>query len=704
MTASQITTPHPEPLPHYSDQDKRATLTGLLMVFLLAALSQNIVGTAMPRIIEDLHGFNLYSWVTTAYLLASTVMVPIYGKLSDLYGRKPILIFGIVVFLLGSALCGLSGEPWLGNFMGGGMNQLIAFRAVAGFGGAALFTIAFTILADMFDPAERAKFGGFFGAIFGLSMVLGPLIGGWLTDHLSWRWTFYANLPVGLLALFMIMARMPRIGTKSGGKIDWLGALFILGTTIPLLLALTWGGTTHPWTSPIILSLFGGALVSLVLFLLVESRTKDAIIPLSLFRVPIFSASNLASFVLNIAFMGIVIFLPLYMQMVLGVSATNSGMSMLPLMLGLMGASILSGNIVARTGQYKPWIIGGTVLLVIGMYSLTSLHDNSTLMDLYWRMFLVGLGLGPSQSLFTLAIQSGVSLRELAVATSSSQFFRQIGNTIGAAIFGTLLMNNLHTEMPKYMPKLPGAQATSTNFDMGALRAASSGKGNPVQAKVKAAFDQQYGQIEAALNGDAAAQQAIRANTQLPAELKTLATGGLKAQVHTGLSAQAEAVKKALSAGEAGRNALLQSPQTPAPLKTQLSAIPAAALATPQGSAAVAAKVAAGILSQENAAYNQAKAQALATIKTKFDQQAKVLGDQIATGMKKGFTASMTKMFGDAIWFAVAGFLISLFVPVITLRSRAKPAQAAPAAPAEEAPAAQTPTPQPEGQAPANRP
>ncbi|WP_339097385.1 MDR family MFS transporter [Deinococcus sp. VB343] len=675
--APQPAAPHLEQLAYYSDQEKRITLIGLLMVFLLAALSQNIVGTAMPRIIEELHGFNLYSWVTTAYLLASTVMVPIYGKLSDLYGRKPILIFGIVMFLFGSALCGLAGEPWLGNFLGGGMNQLIAFRAVAGFGGAALFTIAFTILADMFDPAERAKFGGFFGAIFGLSMVLGPLIGGWLTDHLSWRWTFYANLPVGLLALFIIIAKMPRIGTKSGGKIDWLGALFILGTTIPLLLALTWGGTTYAWNSATILSLFAGSLVSLVLFLLVESRTKDAIIPLSLFRVPIFSVSNLASFVINIAFMGIVIFLPLYMQMVLGVSATNSGMSMLPLMIGLMGASILSGNIVARTGQYKPWIIGGTLVLILGMWTLEGLKPDTTLPDLYWRMFLVGLGLGPSQSLFTLAIQSGVSVRELAVATSSSQFFRQIGNTIGAAVFGTLLMNNLHTEMPKYLPKIPGAGVEASNFDMGALRAASSGKGNPLQTKLDEAFSAQYTQIEKALNGDVAAQKAIAANPQFPNDLKALVGGGLQAQVHAAVTRQAAGVQAALAKGERGRRALLNNPARPAQLKAAVRAIPAAALATPQAAQATAAQVAQGILGQEPQAYEQAKVQALGSIKAKFSEQAKTLGEQIGVGMKRGFTASMTKMFGDAIWFAVAGFLISLFVPVITLRSRNKPEQPA---------------------------
>ncbi len=238
----------------FTAPEKKITMIGLMVVFLLAALSQNNVGTAMPRIVEELNGFSLYAWVTTSYLLASTVMVPIYGKLSDLYGRKPILVFGVIVFLIGSALCGLAGEPWLGNFLGGGMNQLIAARAVAGFGAAALITIAFTILGDMFEPAERARFGGLFGAMFGLSTVIGPVIGGFLTDNLSWRWTFYANLPLGLLALFMIIAKMPSLSHRQGGKVDVLGTLFILTTTIPLLLALTWGGVTYPWAGGVIRS------------------------------------------------------------------------------------------------------------------------------------------------------------------------------------------------------------------------------------------------------------------------------------------------------------------------------------------------------------------------------------------------------------------------------------------------------------------
>ncbi|MBB5233574.1 MDR family MFS transporter [Deinococcus budaensis] len=665
--------------PTFSDQERKITLIGLLVVFLLAALSQTIVSTAMPRIIEDLRGFNLYSWVTTAYLLASTVMVPIYGKLSDLYGRKPVLVFGIVVFLIGSALSGLAGEPFFGNFLGGGMNQLIAFRAVAGFGGAALFTMAFAILADMFAPAERARFGGLFGAVFGLASVIGPAVGGFLTDQLSWRWTFYVNLPLGLLALFLIIARMPKLTHRMAGKIDYPGAALILTTTIPLLLALTWGGTTYPWDSARILTLFGVSAVSLVAFLLVEARTRDAIIPLSLFRIPMFSLGNLASFIMGMAFLGVILFLPLYMQLVLGVSATNSGFSMLPLMGGLILSSIVSGSVVGRTGKYKPWMIGGGLVLMLGIFFLTQITTHTTLADLGWRMFIVGLGLGPSQSLFTLAIQNAVPVGQLGIATSSSQFFRQIGSTIGAAVFGTLLLNNLHTELPKHLPQVPGVQMNASSFDLGALRA--SGNGSGPEAKIREAFGAQYAQIEKALNGDRAAAQALAHNPQLPADLRALVTGGgLQAQVHQQLTAQAQTVGTVLKTGEPGRQALLGSDQTPEALKAQLRALPPQALATPQAAQATARQVERGILAQEPAAVQQATRSALAEIKATLEEQARALAARLTGGMKEGFTAAMTHMFGTSIWIILLGFVVTLFVPAIPLRGRAEPVQAAPQA------------------------
>ncbi|WP_350240950.1 MDR family MFS transporter [Deinococcus sonorensis] len=673
----------------FTQQEKTITLIGLMVVFLLSALDQTIVSTAMPRIIEQLHGLEYYAWVTTAYLLASTVMVPIYGKLGDLYGRKPILIIGITLFLLGSVLCGMSGEPFLGNLFGGGMLQLIVFRALQGLGGAALFTSAFAIIADMFPPAERAKFGGLFGSVFGLSSVVGPLIGGFLTDHGSvnllgyfiegWRWVFYVNLPLGAVALFMIIAKMPSLSHKATGKIDFLGAALIIATTIPLLLALTWGGTTYPWDSARILTLFAVSAVSLVLFVLVERRTPDAILPLNLFKNRTFTFANLASFVINMAFIGIVMFLPLYMQTVQGITATNSGLSMLPLMAGLILSSILSGNLVARTGNYKPFLIGGSIVMMVGVLFLSRIGVDTSRLDLAWRMFIVGLGLGPTMSMFNLAVQNAVPMRMIGVATSSSQFFRQIGTTIGAAIFGTLLINNLQTELPKYLPKVPGMQSMSRNINLGEMR--SSGGNSDTTKQLQQAADQEFRQLEQALNGDVAATAQLLANPQVPAQLKTLVqNGGVRAQVHTQLATQATQVGAALQQGEPGRQALLSNARTPAALKTQLQALPAAALATPQAARQTAAQVQQGLLAQEPTLARTAVSQTLSKVHTALNQQVQTLGRQITTGMKQGFTAAIQRMMLTSIWIIALGFLLILALPVVPLRAnrQGNPDQASP--------------------------
>jgi len=665
----------------FTSQEKTITLVGLMVVFLLSALDQTIVSTAMPRIIEQLHGLEYYSWVTTAYLLASTVMVPIYGKLGDLYGRKPILITGISLFLLGSVLCGTSGEPFMGNLFGGGMLQLIVFRALQGLGGAALFTSAFAIIADMFDPAERAKFGGLFGSVFGLSSVVGPLIGGFLTDHGStnlfgyfiegWRWVFYVNLPLGAVALFMIIAKMPNLSHKATGKIDYLGAALIIATTVPLLLALTWGGNTYPWASVRILTLFAVSIVSLVLFILVEKRTKDAILPLGLFRNKTFTFSNLASFVINMAFIGIVMFLPLFMQTVQGISATNSGLSMLPLMAGLISSSIVSGLLVARTGNYKGFLIGGSVVIMIGVFFLSRIGVETSRLDLAWRMFIVGLGLGPTMSMFNLAVQNAVPMNQIGVATSSSQFFRQIGTTIGAAVFGTLLINNLQTELPRYLPKVPGMESLSKNINLGAVR--SSGGNNDTSKQLKATFDKQYTSLEQALNGNAAAGEALLANAQVPETLKALVRdGGLRGKVHAQLTAEASQISAALTQGESGRQALLNKASTPAALKTQLRQLPAAALATPQAAGQTARQLSTALLAQEPQLVQQVTTQTLANIRTGLDQQVQKLGQQITAGMKNGFTVSITKMMLTSIGIIALGFLLILQIPLVPLRSRTK--------------------------------
>lgn len=436
----------------FSPLERRVTLIALMIVFLLSALDQTIVATAMPRIVAQLSGLDLYPWVTTAYLLASTVMVPIYGKLSDIFGRKPILVIGIVLFMIGSVLCGLSGEFGDLPLIGGGMPQLIVFRAIQGLGGAGLITSAFAVIADLYPPRERAKMGGLFGSVFGLASVVGPLIGGFFTDlptaHFmgleiaGWRWVFYINLPLAGLALFMVLIEMPRLTHRMGGRIDFAGAGLLLTTFVPLLLALSWGGTAG-WLSPHVLALFGGSAVSMVAFLLVEARVENPIVSLDLFRNRTFATANLSAFLMFMAFMGMVSFLPLYMQLGLGLSATTSGLAMTPLTVGLIAASTASGFIVNRLGRYKEVMVGGAAATALAAFLLSQAPPDANLFDLMWRMTLLGLGLGPAQSVFNLAAQNAVERRQLGVATSAGQFFRQVGSTVGVAVFGAVLTHNL---------------------------------------------------------------------------------------------------------------------------------------------------------------------------------------------------------------------------------------------------------------------
>jgi EmrB/QacA subfamily drug resistance transporter len=432
-------------------QERRITVIALLIVLLLSALDQTVVATAMPRIIASLKGLDLYSWVTTIYLLSSTVMVPIWGKLGDLYGRKRILIAGVLIFVTGSWLCGLSGE--LGGLFGGGMIQLIVFRGLQGIGGGALFTSAFAVIADLYPPRERGKLSGLFGAMFGLASVLGPVIGGFLTQHGTvqfagvviegWRWVFYVNLPLSAAALFMIIAKTPALSAGKGGKIDFIGAVLVLSTFVPLLLALSWGGHAYAWDSQRVLGLFGISAASLVLFVLAELRAPEPLLPLTLFKSRVFSAANTASFLVNMTFMGVVTFMPLYLQIGLGVPATQSGLVLLPLMFGLIAAAMLSGRLVAKTGRYKPIMLAGGVMLLVAILLLTRLGPETGPLDISWRVFLLGMGLGPAQSLFSLAVQNAVPMDRIGVATSSNQFFRQIGATVGAAVFGAVLIQAL---------------------------------------------------------------------------------------------------------------------------------------------------------------------------------------------------------------------------------------------------------------------
>jgi len=421
--------------------DRRAKfeiLGAILLGLFLGALDQTIVGTALPTIVTDLGGNELYTWVVTIYLLTSTITVPFYGKLSDIYGRKPLLMFGISIFLIGSALSGLSQN----------MTQLILFRGIQGIGAGALFPISLAVIGDLFTPAERGKYQGLFGAVFGISFLVGPALGGFLTDQVSWHWVFYVNIPIGIISLYVIWRLLPNV--RHGGKardLDYLGALVFTIAIGFLLVGLT-NKQIGQWTDLTVGGFIAIALVLSAIFLFIESRAKEPIVPLDLWRNRTYSSSLLATFFVSFGFFGAVIFLPRWFQVVRHESATASGYLMFPLLIGLIGSSILSGQIVARTGRYKTVLLVGVALMAIGMTLMTQLHANTDFPTLWVWMFVTGVGIGPTLAVFTIAVQNAVPFTKLGVATSNLTFFRQIGGSVGLAIAGTVFASALETELP----------------------------------------------------------------------------------------------------------------------------------------------------------------------------------------------------------------------------------------------------------------
>lgn len=418
-----------------SPKRKTITMVGVLLAMLLSSLDQTIVGTALPQIVRDLGGLDHISWVVTAYLLASTIAVPIYGKLSDMFGRKWFFFSGIIIFLIGSILSGLSQS----------MIQLIVFRAIQGIGGGAIMGNAFAIIGDLFEPAERGKWQGIMGGVFGLSSVIGPTLGGFLTDNASWRWVFYVNLPLGLIAMAVIAFLMPKIKSAHGDKtIDYLGAGLLISTLVPSLLALMWGGNQYPWASAQILTMAAIGAVSLAAFLAVERKAAQPILPLDLFKNPIFTVSVMLTFLTSAALFGAIVYIPLFAQLVMGASATNSGAILTPLMLGLVFSSITSGQIISRTGKYKTMAKLGLFVLAAGLILLSTMGAQVTPLGLMLRMVVTGMGLGLTMPIFTLSVQNAFDSSRLGVVTAGSQLFRGIGSTVGTAILGSVFNASLH--------------------------------------------------------------------------------------------------------------------------------------------------------------------------------------------------------------------------------------------------------------------
>jgi EmrB/QacA subfamily drug resistance transporter len=424
-------------------------ISALMLAMLLAALDQTIVSTALPRIASDLNGLSKYSWVATSYLLTSAVATPLYGKISDMFGRKKVFQSAIIIFLVGSALCGLSQT----------MNQLIFFRGLQGIGAGGLMTLALAIVADVVPPRQRGKYQGYFGAVFAVSSVAGPLLGGLFTDHLSWRWVFYINLPIGMLALAAIAARLHLPVHRSPHKIDYAGSALLAVSVVSLLLATVWGGVDYPWASAQIIGLFTTSLIGTLLFIWREHRAAEPIISMELFKNRIFSVSTLLSFLIGIVMFGALIFLPQYQQIIRGDSATKSGLMLLPLVAGLMTASIVSGRLISKFGKYRKFPIIGTLIVILAFWLFSHITASTNRAVLGIWMAVLGIGIGQVMPVLTLAVQNAVNRKDLGTATSSVTFFRSIGSSLGAAIFGAVLTNRLAHHISESLPGSAGAAA-----------------------------------------------------------------------------------------------------------------------------------------------------------------------------------------------------------------------------------------------------
>lgn len=586
---------------------KLLILAGVLLSLFLAALDQTIVATALPAIVRDFNGLDLVSWVSTGYLLASTAMVPIYGKLSDLYGRKIILIWGIIVFLGGSMLCGLAGS----------MVQLIIYRVIQGIGAAALTSTAFAIPADLFVPAERAKYMGLFGGVFGLSSVIGPFLGGLLTDSISWHWVFYVNVPLGLLALAFVAYKMPRLASGLRAPIDWLGTILLVLAVVPLMLGLTLDKTVHPWSSPLILGMFGLAIVATAVFLFVESRAQSPILSLDLFRNRTFSVGIVASMLNGSAFFGALLFLSLFMVNVIGLTATEAGTAQIPLMVAFVISSNISSLVVQRVGRYKPFMLVGFALMIIGFVLMSQINASTSVWDVTWRIFIVGLGMGPALPLLNLAIQNAVPFNQIGAATAGRQFFQQLGQAIGGAVFGVVLTTTLTGQIQQNLAPLTQnlPAEMQSQFDPAKLRASiSAGEGG--------------GGEQTDLSATMA--QAASAPYALQRQQLNAAVGQNDAQA---------------------RQALLASEETLPEVKA--------------------------VLQSSNAANQQALAQANAALdkaQQTAQQEGTAFGTELTQALKTSFANSVSRIYFYAIFLAVAALILIAFgLPELPLRKTNRP-------------------------------
>jgi EmrB/QacA subfamily drug resistance transporter len=429
-------------VPALSHREIQIVFVGLMMGTFLAALDQTVVATAMPTIVGELGGLDHYSWVVTSYLLTSTVSTPLYGKISDLYGRKPTFQASILIFLAGSALAGLSRN----------MGQLIAFRALQGIGAGGLGALAFAITGDIVAPRNRGRYQGYIGSTFAVASIGGPLIGGFFVDHLTWRWAFYVNLPVGAVALLVTAVALNVPFRRVEHRIDYPGAALLVAGASCVLLVTVWGGQEFPWGSPVIVGLALAGVALLAVFCLWERKAAEPILPLRLFREPVFSVSAASLFIVGIGMFGAIVFVPLYLQVVKGATPTRSGLLMSPMMLSLLLVAVVTGRLMTRFGRYKVFPLVGLAVMVVGAWRLSALDTHSSMAVVSTAIVIMGVGMGMVMHVFMLATQNAVAYRDLGTATSAVTFFRSMGGALGVAVFGSILSNRLAVYLADVFP------------------------------------------------------------------------------------------------------------------------------------------------------------------------------------------------------------------------------------------------------------
>ncbi|MBH0170466.1 MAG: MDR family MFS transporter [Bacillota bacterium] len=441
---------------HLEMRRKVIIMLSIMSAMLFAALNQTIVGTSLPKIIADLGGIEYYSWVFTIFMLTSSITAILVGKLSDIYGRKPFILLGIGVFTAGSLLCGISESIF----------ELILYRGVQGFGGGMIMSTAFTAVGDLFPPRERGRWQGIMSSVFGLASVFGPTLGGYIVDHFHWHWVFWIFLPFGLVAFAAIYFLFPSVQRKEKESIDYTGSLLLTLTMVPLLLSFTWAGNQYDWASPEIIGLFTVTIVAFFLFVLTEKRVSSPVLPLDMFKNKVFTVSNIIGFFLGAGMFGSIMYMPFFIQGVMGTSATKSGFVMMPLTLAMVAGSTISGQIITKTGKYKKLAMLGLFIMVSGMTSMHFMDTQTTNTTAIFNMILVGSGLGIAFPIFTLTVQNAIEHKYLGVATSSVQLFRQLGGTIGVSIMGSVMNNSLADHFNKESQKLV-ASSPSVTPEMG---------------------------------------------------------------------------------------------------------------------------------------------------------------------------------------------------------------------------------------------